>query len=146
MPAVCDLGRLGQCFGRSQRVCATTVAGDYRNLRLLRQPSSCCRGLAIRQKRDRSPPLQISDERPVVLIAPPRPIVDPDHGRRHKERTAASSDDPKQRILADRHHEPTCKAGRRSAAKRQTKVMDDMIENAPFGVPMGRARRRRSAR
>ena len=33
-----------------------------------------------------------------------------------------------QRILADRHHEPTRKAGRRSAAKCQTKMMDDMIE------------------
>lgn len=68
----------------------------------------------------------------------PCPVVDPNYGRRHKRRTAASSDDPQQSILADRHHEATRKAGRRSAAKCETKVMDDMIETRRSARPRGK--------
>ena len=70
----------------------------------------------------------------VTLIAPPCPIVDPDDGWGQERRAAASSDDPQQSILADRHHEPACKAGRGSAAKCQTK-MDDMTETRRSARP-----------
>src|ERR1700722_7364017 len=33
-----------------------------------------------------------------------------------------------QRILADRHHEPTCQAGCRPSAEREAEMMHDMIE------------------
>jgi hypothetical protein len=48
------------------------------------------------------------------------------------------SHDPQQSILADRHHEPTRKAGCRSAAKCQTKMVDDMIETRRSARPWGK--------
>ncbi len=57
-------------------------------------------------------PFQIADDGPIALVTSPRPIIDPDHGRRDEARTAAPPHDAQQRIVAYRQHQPLGKGGR----------------------------------
>ena len=66
--------------------------------------------------------------RAVALVAPPSPVVDPDHGRRDEAWAAAPPHDPQQRVVAHRQHEPAREARRRPSAERQPEVMDDVVE------------------
>jgi hypothetical protein len=128
VPAISNLRRLRECFGGSQGVSATTVAGDQSDLWLSRQPSLCCRGFTIGKQRNRPAPLQIADERAITLVASPCPVIDPDHGGRDKTWAATPPHHSQQRILADRHHQPTRKAGGRPSAERKPEMMHDVIE------------------
>jgi hypothetical protein len=42
--------------------------------------------LAIWQQRDGFAPFQVADNGPITLVAPPRPVVDPNHHRRNETR------------------------------------------------------------
>ena len=56
----------------------------------------------------------------------------------HPQAVLGEGEDPQQLILGDRQHEPTCKAGRRPPAERETKVMDNMIETRRPACPWGK--------
>lgn len=84
-------------------------------------------GFPIRQQRDDSAPFQIADDARVSVIAPPGPIVNANHSKRVRWRTATAADHAQQRILTHWQRQPLCEACRRSSAERQTKVMYDRI-------------------
>ena len=48
---------------------------------------------------------------------------------------SASTDDPKQRVVADWHHEAACEACGGPAAQREAEVMDDMIQSPRAARP-----------
>ena len=68
-------------------MCAATARLDHIvhhvalvDLGLLREPDPRRRRLAIPQQRNRLAKFKITNDRPVALVAPPCPVVDPDHG------------------------------------------------------------------
>ena len=72
--------------------------------------------------------LEIANDRPIALIAFPRPVVDADYGRRRLRRPIPAAHDPEQRVVADRHHEAPGETRSRSAAEREGQMMDDVFE------------------
>jgi hypothetical protein len=67
--------------GASALIAAASIACDDLDLRLIGKPTLCRYRLAIRQQRDCLAPFEIADDRPIALITPPCPVVDPNHGR-----------------------------------------------------------------
>src|SRR5438045_9398825 len=67
----------------------------------------------------------------------PCPVVDPNHGRRDETRTAVSSYDAQQCVVAHRQHQPADKTRRGPATQGKPEMVDDMVE------PGGPARPRR---
>ena len=104
--------------------------GDNGDLWLLREPGLCGGGLPVWQEADRPPPFEIADDRPVALVAAPRPIIDADHARRRKGRTAAPANNPKQGVIADGEHQSSRKTRRRAATQGKAKVVDDIVKPA----------------
>lgn len=77
---------------------------------------------------DRSAAFKVADDRAVAVIAPPREVVDVDYAARLARHPRTLPDHAQQRIVADRKHQPLREACSRSAAQREPKVLDDMIE------------------
>jgi hypothetical protein len=82
-------------------------------------PRSNCSDLAIWKQGYNPPPLKIADNRSVTAIASKGPIVDADDGQRMGSSGCPPSYNPKQRIVADRQHQPPGKARCWSAAECQ---------------------------
>ena len=82
VPAVGDLGGLGQRAGCGKGIATTTIAGHDGDLRLGREPGSRRHRLAVGQQGDGPAPFQITDDGPVALVATPSPVVDADDRRR----------------------------------------------------------------
>lgn len=81
MPTVGNLGRIRKRFGDCLPVSAVSVTSDDFDLRMLTQPGSDRRRLAIRQQVDDGTPLEIADQRSIALSLAPGPVVDPDDAR-----------------------------------------------------------------
>ena len=58
-------------------------------------------------------------------------------GRRDEARVAAPPDNPQQRVVADRHHEPAREARRRAPAERQAEMMNDVFKPRRSPRPRG---------
>jgi hypothetical protein len=84
MPTIGDLGGLRQRLGRCYGVAVAAVTRDDGDLRLAREPGLRRRRFSIGQQGDGLAPFQVAKDGPLALVAPPCPVVDPDHGRRHK--------------------------------------------------------------
>jgi len=102
-----------------------------------------------RQECDRSASFQVTDDRAVSEIAAPSTVIDADHARRWWRWPAMPAHDPKQRIVADRDHEPSGKAGCRTIAQRQDDELhcpttNRQIHQSPMITAMN-ARSRRAA-
>jgi hypothetical protein len=136
MPTVGDLyGVRERPLGR-HRVATASISGDYANLWLAHQPRFRARRLSIRQQRNCPSSFEVTEKRPVAMIAFPGPIVDADYCRRRELRCAAASHYPKQSVIAHLDIEPPRQCRRRPAAQRNRKAMDDFIETArASGVP-----------
>lgn len=81
--------------------------------------------LTIRQQDDYPARFHVADDAGVSVIALPGPVIDTDGPGSVDWRTAAASDHAQKRVFAHWQHQPSCEAGCRSTAERQTKVMDD---------------------
>ena len=79
------------------------------------------------------PPLQIAHDRSVTVAPSHGPVIDADDSQRIDPWQRSSPNDPKQRVVADRQHQPLGKTSRRPAAKRQPQMMDEMLQ--PRGPP-----------
>ena len=137
MPPVGDLDRLRQRLGRGQSVATASIPSDDLDLRLVGKPGLRRRRLAIRQQCNRLAPLKVADDRPIALVAPPGPVVNPDHRRRDEARTAVPSYDAQQRVVAHRQHQPAGETRRGPATQGKPEMVDDMVE------PSGPTRPRR---
>lgn len=91
------------------------------------RPGFRCGLLPIRQERHGSSPFQIADDRPVAMIAPPRPVVDPNDGEPLHRKASAPAHDTLQRVVAHRNYESSGKTGSRSSAEREPKMMNKAI-------------------
>jgi len=100
VPSIGDLGRLRQYLGDRQPVTAAAIASDDRYLLLPLKPCFGSRRLAVWQQSDGLAPFEIADDRPIALVASPRPVVDPDHRRRDSAWRAATSDRSEQGVIA----------------------------------------------
>jgi hypothetical protein len=128
MPTIGDLGGMRQRLGHRQGVTAAAVARDDGDLWLVGQPSLRGGGFSVGHETDRPASLKVADDCSVALIAPPRPIVDADHARRSKSRATTPSDDPQQRVIAHRQHEPLRETRRRAPAQGKSEVVDHIVE------------------
>jgi hypothetical protein len=95
---------------------------------MIGEPDPNCRDLAIGQQRHDPSPLEIADNRFVAAIASKSPIVDADDGQGIGSRGCPASDNPKQRIVADRQHQPFGEARCWSAAECQPQMVDDAFQ------------------
>ncbi|ESY64896.1 hypothetical protein X743_30015 [Mesorhizobium sp. LNHC252B00] len=96
--------------------------------------------LTIRQQRHDPPPLQITDDRAVTMAATEGPIINADNFERICLQTGPSPHHPQQRVITDRDHQPLRKTGRRPAAERQPKMMNDTLQSrGPAGSLGGNA-------
>jgi hypothetical protein len=111
------------------------VAGDNGDLGLLREPSLRGGGLPVGQEAYRPPPFEITDDRPVALVATPCPIVDADHSRRREGWATVPANNPKQGVIAHAEHQASRKTRRRAAPQGKAKVVDDIVEPASPACP-----------
>lgn len=95
---------------------------------MLGQPGLNRRDLAIGQQRDDPPPLKITDDGAVAVVASEGPIINANHSQSFRARPASASHDPKQSIIADRQHQPLGKVGPWPAAQRQSEMMNDTLQ------------------
>jgi hypothetical protein len=95
---------------------------------MIGEPGSNCRDLAIWKQGYDPPPLEIADNRSVAAIASKGPIVDADDGQRIGSSGRPPSYNPKQRIVADRQHQPPREARCWPAAKCQPQMVDDAFQ------------------
>ena len=84
---------------------AVAITGHYGNLGLIREPGLPRCGFTVRQQGDHPAPFQITDDRAVALVAPPRPVVDPDDRWRDELRRSPPPYEPDQRVVAHRQHQ-----------------------------------------
>jgi hypothetical protein len=104
---------------------------------MIGEPRSNCRDLAIWQQGYDPPPLEIADNRSVTAIASKGPIVDADDGQRIGSSGCPPSYNPKQRIVADRQHQPPGEARCWSAAECQPQMVDDAFQPCRPARPGG---------
>ena len=128
MPAVGDLRCPRKCSLSGKRITPATIPRDDRDLRLNREPDLSRGGLPVRQQGDRPTPIEITNESSITMVATPGPVVNPNDAWRCECRRPPSPDSAQERIVADRHHQPTSKAGGRPAAERKRQTMDNLIE------------------
>lgn len=114
---------------------------DDGDLRLLAQPGLGRGRLAVWKQADGPPTLQITDDRPVAMVASPGPVIDANHvGRRWRCR-ASSADYPQQRVVADRQHQALGKARSWSAAEGRAQVMHQALQPSCSSRPWRQHRR-----
>ncbi len=82
MPAIRDLLRVRRALPHRVRVGAGAVAGDELDPSVTPQPGRQRAGLAVGQKLDDPVAFQVDQNGSVVLAAPPRPVIDPEHAVR----------------------------------------------------------------
>ena len=131
MPAVRDLdgARQGMC-SRLAAACAT-IAGHDRDPGMPTEPRGHGGDLTIRQQCDRTPTLEVDDNRSIAAVASERLVVDADDAKRQIRLHRPSPHDPQQRVVADRQHEASGKTGARPTAQRQAEMMDNGLQ--PLG-------------
>jgi hypothetical protein len=95
---------------------------------MIAKPSGNCRDLAVWQQRHDAPPLKIADDRSIAVIATKGPIIDAGNIDSFGGQAGSAPDDPEQCVVADRHHQPLGETGGGSAAKRQSKMVDDALQ------------------
>ncbi len=78
-------------------VAAAPIARDNSDLRSAGEPFLRCGRFPIREQRDCLATLEIADDRPVALIAPPCPVINPDDVWRLEAQTAASTHNAQER-------------------------------------------------
>jgi hypothetical protein len=100
------------------------------------EPGFRGRLLTIRQQRHYSPPLQITDNRPIAVVAPPGPVVDADDGRPLHREARTPAHDTQQRVVAHGHYEALGEPRARSSAEREPEMMDKALQ--PHGAPCRR--------
>jgi len=128
MPAVGDLERVGQRFGRSLAVAAAAVARHDPDLRVRREPSPHRCSLAVGQQRHDPPPLQIADDRSVAMVLAEGPVINTGNDKGLGRRAGPSPDDPQQGIVTHGQHQPLGEICRRPAAQRQTQMMNNAFQ------------------
>lgn len=95
---------------------------------MIRKPGIDGRDLAVGQERHDPSPLQITDDRAVVVIAPEGPIIDANNAQPICVRASPAPYDPQQCVVAGRHHQPLGGSGGWPSAERQPKMMDDAVQ------------------
>ena len=96
---ISNLNSVRQAIGGGLFVTRATISRDDGNRRMFGQPRGHCRGLAIGQDVDDSPPLQIANDRTLAMTPLPGPVVVSDHPRFRGRLGGMSSDDAQQGIL-----------------------------------------------
>ena len=86
MEAVGGLSGLGSARAGGYRIQATPVAADNFNGGMLGQPRRCARGASILQKIRHGPPLQVHNDRAVVLSFSPSPVINANRPQRRCRR------------------------------------------------------------
>jgi hypothetical protein len=137
VPAIGDLGGVGERLRGSFTVSAAAVPSDDGNLLMLFKPSRGGRRFAVGEQRHRPTPFEIADNRSVAVIAAPRPIINADDVEPVAGHPGPSAHHAKERVLAHGQHQPLGKAGGRPSAECQTEMMDDMIEPCSSPRPRG---------
>ena len=94
---------------------------------MIGKPGFRCCLLPIGQKRHSPSSLQITDDRPVAMIAPPCPVIDADDCKPLYRGASTPAHDTEQRVVTHRHHEASGKAGRWPAAEREPEMMNKAI-------------------
>ena len=102
---------------------------------LLREPRLGCGGLSVRQQGDGLSSLEVADQRPVALVAPPSPVVDADHRWRCKARAAASTHYAQQGVFAGWDHEAASEACGRATSQGQAKAVHEIIQTGGAPTP-----------
>jgi hypothetical protein len=119
-----------------------------RDLRLSGEPRLGRRRLPVGKELDRATALEITNNRPIALLALPGPVIDPDDVWSWRRRPARSPNHPQQRVVAYRHHKTPCQARRRSATERKRQMVDEP-RGAQFderGAQSSSSRRSKSCR
>lgn len=128
MPAVGDLDCLWQRLRHRIAITAAAVAQDDRDLGIIGDPRLHGSDLAIGQERHDAPSLRIAYYGSVAMISMRRPIIDADDVQAIGRQIGATPHHPRQRVVANRHRQPSGKAGSRPAAKRQPEMMNETLE------------------
>jgi hypothetical protein len=137
MPPVGDLDGRGCSHPNPIGISASPVAGDDPDPGMCPQPGGHGLGPTIRQQLDRSPPLEVADDRAVSMTPPPCPIIDSDDARLRWADRRGCPDQAEQRIPAGRHGQPAGQACARLTAHAEADMPLDLGE--PVGAPgMGR--------
>jgi hypothetical protein len=112
MPPVRDLDSIWRSLPDAVGVDAGAVTRDDLHPRVPLQPRRQALGPAVRQQVEDPVLLQVDEDGPVAVTAPPRPIIDPEHarGRAWPWRGIATARHPQQRVRADGDGQPRRKA------------------------------------
>ena len=81
MPPVRDLDRVWRSLPDAVGVDAGAVTRDDLHPRVPLQPRRQALGPAVGQQVEDPVPLQVDEDGPIAVTAPPRPIIDPEHAR-----------------------------------------------------------------
>ena len=128
MPAIGDLDGTRQSSCSSFCVTSAAITSQDPNLGMISKPGGNCRDLAVWKQRYDPPPLKIADDRSIAVIAAKGPIIDAGHIDNFSGQAGSAPDDPEQCVVADRHDQPLGETGGGSAAKRQSKMVDDALQ------------------
>jgi hypothetical protein len=82
----------------------------------------------VRQQLDDPPTFEVADNGAVATIAPEGPVVDADDRQRIRGQLRSTSDNTQQRVIANRQHQPSGKAGCRATAQSQAKMIDQTFQ------------------
>jgi hypothetical protein len=82
MPPVRHLNSLGRAAARAVSVESGAVPTHYNDPRMRSQPGCHRLSRAVRQQVDEAMALEVAEQRTIAMAAPPRPVVDAEHGRR----------------------------------------------------------------
>ena len=137
VPAVGDLHSFRQGFRRRFSIAAATVACHDLDAGMIGQPRLHSRNLPVRQECHDPAPFQVAYDAAIAVVAAESPIVNADHAERIARRTGTSPDDPQQRVVADRHHQPLGKIRRWPAAERQSEMVDNAFQAGCPAAPLG---------
>jgi len=106
VPAIRHLHRSRHALGHTPRVFRRAVAGDDLGTGMRAQPPGKTSARAVGQQVNRPPGLEIHENRPVPLPAPPRPIVDAQHARRAHQQRLVARQQAQERVATHGHARP----------------------------------------
>jgi hypothetical protein len=113
---------------RRQCIAAASIPSYDGDLRLAAQPRLGGRGFSIWQQRDRLSALEITDQRPIAMVATPGPVVDPDDHRRREDWASPLAHGAQQGVVADRYAQAARETHRGPTSQGERQTMDDPIE------------------
>src|SRR4051794_33388215 len=124
MPPVRDLDSIWRSLPDAVGVDAGAVTRDDLHPRVPLQPRRQALDPAVRQQVEYPVLLQVDEDGPVAVTAPPRPIIDPEHarGRAWPWRGIATARHPQQRVRADGDGQPRRKACAGLSANNEAEV------------------------